>query len=67
MTGARFAPRGSGGKVTPQRMKNARTALIANPIYDSVFKFLLDDNRAATVFLSALVGARDSGAELPPD
>lgn len=30
-------------------------ALIANPIYDSVFKFLLEDDRAAKVLLSALL------------
>ncbi|WP_455630150.1 hypothetical protein, partial [Parabacteroides sp.] len=29
--------------------------LIANPIYDSVFKFLLEDERAAKVLLSALL------------
>ncbi len=28
---------------------------IANPIYDSVFKFLLEDNRAAKILLSALL------------
>ena len=27
--------------------------IIANPIYDSVFKFLLEDERAAKVLLSA--------------
>lgn len=30
-------------------------ALIANPIYDSVFKFLMEDDRAAKVLLSALL------------
>ena len=29
--------------------------LIANPIYDSVFKFLLEDERAAKILLSALL------------
>ena len=29
--------------------------LIANPIYDSVFKFLMEDERAAKVLLSALL------------
>jgi len=28
---------------------------IANPIYDSVFKYLLDDNRVAKAFLSAII------------
>lgn len=30
-------------------------ALIANPIYDSVFKFLMEDERAAKILLSALL------------
>ena len=30
--------------------------LIANPIYDGAFKYLLDDNRIAKLFLSALLG-----------
>lgn len=30
-------------------------ALIANPIYDSVFKFLVEDDRAAKILLSALL------------
>jgi len=30
---------------------------IANPIYDGAFKYLLDDNRIAKIFLSALIGA----------
>ena len=29
--------------------------IIANPIYDSVFKFLMEDERAAKVLLSALL------------
>ena len=28
---------------------------IANPIYDSVFKFLLEDERVARILLSALL------------
>ena len=32
-------------------------ANIANPIYDGVFKYLLDDNRIARLFLSALIGS----------
>ena len=31
-------------------------AIIANPIYDSVFKFLLEDNRVARILLSAKGG-----------
>ena len=30
--------------------------LIANPIYDSVFKYLLDDNKIAKLFISAIIG-----------
>ena len=30
-------------------------AIIANPIYDSVFKYLMEDNRAARILLSALL------------
>lgn len=29
--------------------------IIANPIYDSVFKYLMEDNRVAKVLLSALL------------
>jgi hypothetical protein len=29
---------------------------IANPVYDSVFKYLLDDNRVAKIFISAIIG-----------
>ena len=29
---------------------------IANPIYDVVFKYLMEDNRAARIFLSAVTG-----------
>ena len=37
--------------------KNERkmTTIIANPIYDSVFKFLLEDERVAKVLISALL------------
>jgi len=31
---------------------------IANPIYDVAFKYLLDDNGAAKIFLSALIGEK---------
>ena len=30
-------------------------AYIANPIYDSVFKFMMDDERVARILLSALL------------
>ncbi|MEZ4988613.1 MAG: hypothetical protein R2795_26935 [Saprospiraceae bacterium] len=29
---------------------------IANPIYDVVFKYLMEDNRVAKLFLSAITG-----------
>ena len=29
---------------------------IANPIYDGAFKYLLDDNRVARLFLSTMIG-----------
>ena len=35
--------------------ENEMKTLIANPIYDSVFKFLMEDERAAKVLLSALL------------
>ncbi len=31
------------------------TTIIANPIYDSVFKYLMEDQKAAKIFLSALL------------
>ncbi|MDR2773448.1 MAG: hypothetical protein LBC19_01680 [Tannerella sp.] len=30
--------------------------LIANPIYDHVFKYLMNDNRVARKFISAIIG-----------
>src|SRR3989304_1589400 len=30
--------------------------LIANPIYDSVFKYMMDDNKAAKLLLSVIIG-----------
>ena len=33
-----------------------KTVRIANPIYDAVFKYLLDDNKVAKLFLSAILG-----------
>lgn len=38
-------------------MRIDSTATIANPIYDSAFKYLLDDERIARIFLSALIGS----------
>ena len=35
--------------------ENEMKTFIANPIYDSVFKFLMEDERAAKVLLSALL------------
>ena len=29
---------------------------IANPIYDVVFKYMLEDNKTAKLFLSAIIG-----------
>ena len=29
--------------------------IIANPVYDTVFKFLMEDNRVAKILLSALL------------
>ena len=40
--------------------------LIANPIYDSVFKYLLDDNRVAKVFISAIIGEEIEELTLSP-
>jgi len=39
---------------------------IANPIYDSVFKYLLDDHRVAKVFISAIIGEEIEELELRP-
>ena len=44
----------------------AEYANIANPIYDGVFKYLLDDNRIAKLFLSALIGSEITGLHLRP-
>ena len=32
--------------------------LIANPIYDSVFKYMMEDDRVAKILLSALLQKR---------
>ena len=40
--------------------------LIANPIYDTVFKYLMDDNKVAKIFLSAIIGEEVEELELRP-
>lgn len=40
--------------------------LIANPIYDSVFKYLMDDQRAAKLILAAITGFDIEEVELRP-
>ena len=40
--------------------------LIANPIYDVVFKYLLDDNRVARLIISALLGEEVEELEFRP-
>jgi len=39
-------------------MTKPGTLRIANPIYDAAFKYLLDDNRIARLFLSTLIGEK---------
>ncbi len=39
---------------------------IANPIYDVVFKYLMEDNKAARIFLSALLGKEIVGLQFQP-
>jgi len=39
---------------------------IANPIYDAVFKYLLDDNRVARLFISAIIGEEIESLEFSP-
>lgn len=41
--------------------------IIANPIYDSAFKYLLEDNRAAKVLLSALLKQEVCELEMRPN
>jgi len=36
---------------------------IANPIYDVVFKYLLEDNKVAKLFLSAIIGENISDVD----
>ncbi|MBP7866551.1 MAG: hypothetical protein KA419_11425 [Acidobacteria bacterium] len=40
--------------------------IIANPIYDVVFKYLMDDNRVARLFLSAILGEQIESLEFRP-
>ncbi|MCB0521511.1 MAG: hypothetical protein H6577_25220 [Lewinellaceae bacterium] len=40
--------------------------LIANPIYDTVFKYMMDDNKVARIFLSAIIGEEIVELELRP-
>ncbi|TAG55173.1 MAG: hypothetical protein EAZ27_07500, partial [Cytophagales bacterium] len=40
--------------------------LIANPIYDSVFKYLLDDNQAAKVLIANILGLKINDLHLDP-
>jgi len=39
---------------------------IANPIYDAVFKYLLDDNRVARLFISAIIGEEIEALDFAP-
>ena len=39
---------------------------IANPIYDTVFKYLLDDNKVARLIISAIIGSEIEELELRP-
>lgn len=40
--------------------------LIANPIYDVVFKYLLDDNKVAKLFIGAVLGVEVAELEFKP-
>ncbi len=46
------------GESVVMKRKEESSVQIANPIYDVVFKFLLDDNRIAKKFLSLLTGKK---------
>ena len=39
---------------------------IANPIYDAVFKFLMEDQKSAKVLISAITGFEIESLELRP-
>jgi uncharacterized coiled-coil protein SlyX len=45
---------------------NSETTRIANPMYDVAFKYLLDDNRAAKIFLSILLEEEVVDLQLRP-
>lgn len=40
--------------------------LIANPIYDSVFKYLMEDLRVAKVILQTIIGQKIEALEITP-
>ncbi len=40
--------------------------LIANPIYDTVFKYLLDDDRVAKLFISTIIGSKVVDVKFTP-
>jgi len=39
---------------------------IVNPIYDTVFKYLLDEEKVARILLGALLGRRITGLQFRP-
>jgi len=39
---------------------------IANPIYDVIFKYMLEDNKVAKLFLSAIIGENIEELEFSP-
>ncbi len=40
--------------------------LIANPMYDVVFKYMMDDNKVARLFLGAILGEEITELEFKP-
>jgi hypothetical protein len=40
--------------------------LIANPIYDVVFKYMMEDNKVAKLFLGAILGTEITELEFKP-
>ena len=40
--------------------------LIVNPIYDVVFKYLIEDSKVAKLLLSSIIGQQISGLNLKP-
>lgn len=53
-------------KQSPTKKRKEKSVQIANPIYDVVFKFLLDDNKIAKKFLSVLTGKNIVTLEYKP-